>query len=361
MGPSKGLLCDILWSDPLDKDDDKTSKRKGDKGTLFINNTTRGCSCHFSFESAAKFLKQSGLLSIIRAHEAQLEGYKMHTLNPATNFPAVITIFSAPNYCDVYNNKGALLKFVDNTLNILQFNCSPHPYHLPNFMDVFAWSIPFVIEKVMEMLYFLIQPVGKGDDDEEKEVPGVTAKYRVFRESLTVPQNKAVFLANMLSNKTASESSSESCSGSTTEEDRQRMRRKVMAVGRMARLFKTLRQENEVVLKLKGVCPGHKLKPGLLLAGKEQLSDELSQFERVCDIDLVNEKRPDADPPPSPCRGRASWNVRRSKRVQRVNVERRKEMKNHQRVLGALWLWETWMDAEGPRMRTSRVRTCSWR
>jgi serine/threonine-protein phosphatase 2B catalytic subunit len=26
-------------------------------------------------------------------------------------FPTVITIFSAPNYCDFYNNKGAVIKF----------------------------------------------------------------------------------------------------------------------------------------------------------------------------------------------------------------------------------------------------------
>ena len=39
------------------------------------------------------------------AHEAQIEGYKMHRTNAATGFPSVITIFSAPNYLDVYNNK----------------------------------------------------------------------------------------------------------------------------------------------------------------------------------------------------------------------------------------------------------------
>ena len=31
--------------------------------------------------------------------------------NGESEFPAVITIFSAANYCDAYNNKGAIIKF----------------------------------------------------------------------------------------------------------------------------------------------------------------------------------------------------------------------------------------------------------
>lgn len=35
----------------------------------------------------------------------------MHRWNGNDGFPCVITIFSAANYCDVYNNKGAIIKF----------------------------------------------------------------------------------------------------------------------------------------------------------------------------------------------------------------------------------------------------------
>jgi serine/threonine-protein phosphatase 2B catalytic subunit len=71
----------------------------------------------------------------------------MHRWDGEKEFPMVITVFSAPNYCDVYNNKGAVIKFDNNDLNIQQYYQNEHPYFLPNFMDVFTWSIPFVAEK----------------------------------------------------------------------------------------------------------------------------------------------------------------------------------------------------------------------
>ena len=48
-------------------------------------------------------------------------------------FPAVTTIFSAPNYCDYYGNKGAVLKFSGTAMNIRQFTHKDHPYWLQDF------------------------------------------------------------------------------------------------------------------------------------------------------------------------------------------------------------------------------------
>ena len=58
------------------------------------------------YKAACNFLEKNKLLSIIRAHEAQDTGYKMYKKSRTTAFPALITIFSAPNYLDAYGNKG---------------------------------------------------------------------------------------------------------------------------------------------------------------------------------------------------------------------------------------------------------------
>lgn len=68
----------------------------------------------------------------------------MYRKTPTKKFPSVITVFSAPNYLDVYHNRAAVIKYANKNITIRQFNSSSHPYWLPNFMDGFTWSLPFV-------------------------------------------------------------------------------------------------------------------------------------------------------------------------------------------------------------------------
>ncbi len=133
------FTSDILWSDPIDTKDGKMTE-------MFSKNQTRNCSYFFGEEATSKLLQDNELVSIIRAHEAQPDGFKLHewSISPV---PPVVTIFSAPNYCDIYNNKAAIIQLESGVMTIQQFSHSPHPFVLPNFMNIIEWSLPFVSEK----------------------------------------------------------------------------------------------------------------------------------------------------------------------------------------------------------------------
>uniref|UniRef100_A0A1I8GQV6 Serine/threonine-protein phosphatase n=1 Tax=Macrostomum lignano TaxID=282301 RepID=A0A1I8GQV6_9PLAT len=200
--PAFGPMCDLLWSDPLE---DFGQEKNLDH---FTHNSVRGCSYFYSYSACCDFLASNNLLSIIRAHEAQDAGYRMYRKSQSTGFPSLITIFSAPNYLDVYNNKAAILKYENNVMNIRQFNCSPHPYWLPNFMDVFTWSLPFVGEKVTEMLVNVLS-ICSDDELLNEGEEAMDANAMAARKDV--------------------------------------IRNKIRAIGKMARVFTVLREESESI------------------------------------------------------------------------------------------------------------------
>lgn len=67
-------------------------------------------------------------------HNKRSSPYRPDTSSTASieqpeDFPPVITIFSAPNYCDRYQNKGAIL-LIDSALDgfrVIQYDCVEHP------------------------------------------------------------------------------------------------------------------------------------------------------------------------------------------------------------------------------------------
>lgn len=95
--PDSGFLCDLLWSDP---DPTVDGWDENERGTSYI----------FGPRQVNEFLERFGLDLICRAHQAVMDGYDF----PFAENQTIVTIFSAPNYCYVYQNKGAVLEVSDN-------------------------------------------------------------------------------------------------------------------------------------------------------------------------------------------------------------------------------------------------------
>lgn len=252
-------MCDILWADPLEEfGQEKTSE-------FFVHNHVRGCSYFFSYPAACAFLEKNNLLSVIRAHEAQDAGYRMYRKTRTTGFPSVMTIFSAPNYLDVYNNKAAVLKYENNVMNIRQFNCTPHPYWLPNFMDVFTWSLPFVGEKITDMLIAILNTCSKEELEEDTTPPIISPA------PASPPPTNA--------------------EADSTEAKRRAIKNKILAIGRLSRVFQVLREESERVTELK-TASGGRLPAGTLMLGAEGIKQAIHNFEDARKVDLQNERLP---------------------------------------------------------------------
>ncbi|KAH7908794.1 Metallo-dependent phosphatase-like protein [Hygrophoropsis aurantiaca] len=275
---SSGLLCDLLWSDPVAnfgyEHEPSAHGPPLPPGTTFEHNGVRGCSYFFTYEAACKFLERNSLLGIIRGHEAQDAGYTMFRKTPTKKFPSVITVFSAPNYLDVYHNRAAVIKYANKNITIRQFNSSSHPYWLPNFMDGFTWSLPFVGSKITEMLLAILatcsqeelEDSSSGEDDDDT---------RTIADLALTPGE--------------------------ISERRQQIKNKILAVGRMQRVFQLLREEAENASELSALsAEGANMRPiddgqmGPEMLGVQgtQIRNYIRNFADARRSDMLNERLP---------------------------------------------------------------------
>jgi serine/threonine-protein phosphatase 2B catalytic subunit len=92
-------------------------------------------------------------------------------------FPSVITIFSAPNYCGSYQNKGAYFILDRGAVQLRQFNETEQPYRLPMGLNVFTWSAPFIADRIVNMFANLLKQAA-GDSTPAIEQQEATPKTR---------------------------------------------------------------------------------------------------------------------------------------------------------------------------------------
>ena len=95
--PDKGLLCDLLWSDP-EKDCEDWAPN------------TRGISVLFNEKIVENTLDELDIDLVCRAHQVVELGYEFFAQR------GLVTVFSAPNYCGEFDNAGAFMTVTKDLL-----------------------------------------------------------------------------------------------------------------------------------------------------------------------------------------------------------------------------------------------------
>lgn len=95
--PEDGLISDLLWSDP-----DPQVKEWSDND--------RGVSFCFGKRSLDRFCRKFGFDLVVRGHMVVEDGYEFF------GGRKLVTVFSAPNYCNDFDNAGAIMNITEDLL-----------------------------------------------------------------------------------------------------------------------------------------------------------------------------------------------------------------------------------------------------
>lgn len=100
--PDEGLLADLLWSDPQEKELSNSNSNSNSNVKDWKQND-RGVSYCFNERVVKKFCSNFDFDLIARGHMVVEEGYEFYGNRK------LVTIFSAPNYCGEFKNWGAVM------------------------------------------------------------------------------------------------------------------------------------------------------------------------------------------------------------------------------------------------------------
>ncbi|VEU22886.1 DEKNAAC103986 [Brettanomyces naardenensis] len=109
--PKEGIQMEMLWTDPQPENGRAPSKR--------------GIGLQFGPDVTKKFCDKNHLRKVIRSHEVRDGGYEIE------HDGRLVTVFSAPNYCDSQNNLGAVVELTlegdEYKEEYRTFKAAPHP------------------------------------------------------------------------------------------------------------------------------------------------------------------------------------------------------------------------------------------
>ncbi|MCP3667181.1 MAG: hypothetical protein GY696_32595 [Gammaproteobacteria bacterium] len=92
---TSGIPCDLLWADP-------DYENKG------WTPSARGISNNFGADVVEGFCKKLKIDIIVRAHQVVQDGFQFFANKQ------LVTIFSAPNYCNEFDNRSAVMMVKEN-------------------------------------------------------------------------------------------------------------------------------------------------------------------------------------------------------------------------------------------------------
>ena len=190
--PESGPFCDLLWSDPIDKEEYPQMTDEAFDTFDFLSNDARGVGWIFGKTALRRFLDANGLTCLVRAHEVQQHGYAEHRFGDRERAaPYCVTVFSAPNYCDMYENRGGIMEFGADGYQFHQTAWVSHPYWLPDFMNAFSFSLPYVADNTKNIVFNLLMSMlecaatdDEGDDDDAPVWASIQAKLAAARDCI---------------------------------------------------------------------------------------------------------------------------------------------------------------------------------